>query len=142
MKLPPISGIVLSFPILAGKVEAWRRFCQELSGSRRKQYEISRQQLGITRERMSLKETPYGATSITTLEAPDIAQALGNLIASTRSFDTWYRQRLREFHGVDLSGYEQYSQPWPLPRDQRVYFEWMLEDASDGASTSTPTMFS
>lgn len=142
MNLEPISGIVLSFPILAGKVEAWRRFCQELSGSRRKQYEDSRQQLGITRERMSLRETPYGATSITTLEAPNIAQALGNLIASTRSFDAWYRQRLRELHGVDLRGYELYSQPWPLPRDQQVYFEWELDDASDGSSTSTPTMFS
>ncbi len=141
MRLGPITGIVLSFPILAGKVEAWRRFVQELSGSRRKQYENSRQQLGITRERMSLKETPYGATSITTLEAPDIAQALGNLIASTRSFDTWYRQRLRELHGVDLSGYEQYSQPWPLPQDQQVYFEWELQDAVDGSSTSTPTMY-
>ncbi len=142
MKLMPISGIVLSFPILAGKVEAWRRFCQELSGSRRKQYETSRQLLGITRERMSLKETPYGATSITTLESPDIAQALGNLMTSTRSFDTWYRQRLRELHGVDLSGYEQYSQPWPLPQDQQVYFEWMLEDAADVGSSNTPTMYS
>lgn len=142
MKLMPISGIVLSFPILAGKVEAWRRFCQEISGSRRKQYEISRQQLGITRERMALKETPYGATSITMLEAPNIAQALGNLITSTRSFDIWYRQRLHELHGVDLNGYEQYSQPWPLPRDQQVYFEWMLEDVADVGSSNTPTLFS
>ena len=29
-----------------GKVEAWRRFCQELSGSRRKTYEASGQRLG------------------------------------------------------------------------------------------------
>ena len=43
-----MSGIVLTFPILAGKVEAWRRFCQEISGSRRQMYEASRQRLGIT----------------------------------------------------------------------------------------------
>jgi len=71
-----MSGIVLTFPILAGKVEAWRRFCQELSGSRRKQYEASRQRLGITRERMALMETSFGATAVTTLEAPNVAQAL------------------------------------------------------------------
>ena len=35
-----MSGIVLTFPILAGKVEAWRRFCQELSGSRLKLYVV------------------------------------------------------------------------------------------------------
>ena len=47
-------GIILTFPIVAGKVEAWRRFCQELSGSRRQMYEASRQRLGITCERMAL----------------------------------------------------------------------------------------
>ena len=43
-----MAGIILTFPIVAGKVEAWRRFCQELSGSRRQMYESSRQRLGIT----------------------------------------------------------------------------------------------
>ena len=47
-------GIVLTFPILPGKVEAWRRFCQELAGSRSTLYEASRRRLGITRERMAL----------------------------------------------------------------------------------------
>ena len=65
-----MSGIVLTFPILAGKVEAWRRFCQELLGSRRKPYEASRQRLGITREQLALVDTAFGATAVTTLESP------------------------------------------------------------------------
>ncbi len=127
-----MSGIVLTFPILAGKVEAWRRFCQELSGSQRKSYEASRQRLGITRERLALVETAFGSTAVTTLEAPDVAQALGNIIASDLPFDIWYRGRLQELHGVNLAGYEQFSQRMPLPKNQEVHFEWTLNSSSDG----------
>jgi hypothetical protein len=125
-----MSGIVLTFPILAGKVEAWRRFCQELSGSRRKTYEASRQRLGITCERLALVETTFGATAVTTLEAPDVAQALGQIIASGLPFDVWYRERLQELHGVNLAGYEKFSQPTPLPLNQEVHFEWTLNSSN------------
>ena len=121
-----MSGIILTFPILDGKVEAWRRFCQELSGFRRKPYEASRQRLGITREQLALVDTAFGATAVTTLEAPDVAQALGKIIASKLSFDIWYRERLQELHGVDLAGYEQFAQRTPLPENQEVHFEWAL----------------
>ena len=119
-------GVVLTFPILSGKVEAWRRFCQELSGSRRQMYEESRQRLGITFERLALVETAFGATSVTTLEGPKVAQALGQIIASSLPFDVWYRERLQELHGVDLTGYEQFARRTPLPENQEVHFEWML----------------
>ncbi len=121
-----MSGIVLTFPILADKVEAWRRFCQELAGSRRKPYEASRQRLGITRERLALVETVFGSTAVTTLEAPDIAQALGQIIASNHTFDIWYRDRLQELHGINLAGYEQFAQTTPLPQNQEVHFDWPL----------------
>jgi hypothetical protein len=121
-----MSGIVLTFPILAGKVEAWRRFCQELSGSRRKTYEASRQRLGITRERLALVDTVFGATAVTTLEAPNVALALGQIIASVLPFDLWYRKQLLDLHGINLAGYEQFAQPTPLPQDQEVHFEWRM----------------
>jgi hypothetical protein len=127
-----MSGIVLTFPILAGKVEAWRRFCQELSGSRRKMYEASRQQLGITRERLALVETVFGSTAVTTLEAPNIGQALSQIIGSELPFDVWYRERLQDLHGVNLAGYEQFSQRMPLPKNQEVHFEWTLNSSADG----------
>jgi hypothetical protein len=116
-------GIVLTFPILTGKVEAWRRFCQELSCSRRMTYEASRQRMGITRERLALMETAFGATAVTTLEAADLGQALGQIITSDLPFDVWYRERLLELHGVNLDCYEKFAQPTRLP-DQEVHFEW------------------
>jgi hypothetical protein len=125
-----MSGIVLTFPILDGKVEAWRRFCQELCGFRRKPYEASRQRLGITRERLALVETAFGATAVTTLEAPDVAQALGQIIASDLPFDVWYREKLQELHGVNLAGYEQFAQPTPLPPNQELLFEWTVNSSN------------
>ena len=101
-------------------MEAWRRFCQELSGSRRQPFEASRQRLGITREQLALVETAFGATAVTTLEAPDVAQALGQIIASELPFDVWYREQIQELHGVNLAGYEQFAQPTPLPPNQEV----------------------
>ena len=127
-----MSGIVLTFPILSGKVEAWRRFCQELSGSRRQPYEASRQRLGITFERLALVETTFGATAVTILEAPDVDRALGQIIASEIPFDVWYRERLQKLHGINLAGYEQFAQPTPIPDNQELLFEWTLNSSVEG----------
>jgi hypothetical protein len=121
-----MSGIVLTFPILDGKVEAWRRFCQELSGSRLQMYLSSRRRMGITHERLALVETAFGATAVTTLEAPDVSQTFGKIIASRLPFDVWYRERLQALHGINLSGYEQFAQPTSLLPNQEVHFEWTL----------------
>jgi hypothetical protein len=123
-----MSGIVLTFPILDGKVEAWRRFCQELCGFRRKPYEASRQRLGITLERLALVDTEFGATSVTTLEAPHVAKALGQIIASILPFDVWYREKLKELHGVNLAGYEQFVKSTLLPPNQELLFEWTVNN--------------
>jgi hypothetical protein len=121
-----MSGLVLTLPIVVGKVESWRRFCQELSGSQLQMYITSRRRLGITAERMALVENAFGAVAVTTLEAPDIVQVLNRIISSDLPFDRWYRERLHELHGVNLAGYEQFSQNSPQPQNQEVHFEWAL----------------
>jgi hypothetical protein len=123
-------GIVLTFPIVAGKVEAWRRFCQELAGSQRQMYEASRHRLGITREQLTLVETAFGSAAVITLEAPDVDRALGQIIASKRPFDRWYREQVRELHGINLAGYEQFMQQTPLPHNQKLIFEWPLPSSA------------
>ena len=125
-----MSGIILTFPILTDKVEAWRRFCQEISGARLQLYLASRRRFGITGERMALVETPFGATAVTTLEAPHVDRALGQVIASSHSFDVWYRERLQELHGITLSGYEQFSQATETPDNQELLFEWTIDSSN------------
>ena len=117
-------GIVLTLPIVAGKVEAWRRFCQEMSGSRLQMYEASRQRLGITREQLALVETAFGSAAVTTLEAQDVGQAPGQIITSALPFDCWYREQVQELYGVNLPAYEQFLQPVQLATDQKVHFAW------------------
>jgi hypothetical protein len=124
-------GIILTFPIVAGKVEAWRRFCQELSGSRRQMYEASRRRLGITRERVTLVETAFGSAAVTTIEAPDVDRALGQIIASKLPFDRWYREQVRELHGINLAGYERFQQQTSLPPNQELIFEWTVSSSGN-----------
>ena len=122
-------GIVLTFPILPGKVEAWRRFCQEMAGSRSIPYEASRRRLGITRERMALVENGFGAAAVTTFEAENIGRTLGQIMTSDLPFDGWYRQRLEELHGVNLTHYQQFAQPAPDALPQELLFEWRVPDS-------------
>jgi len=123
-------GIVLTFPILPGKVEAWRRFCQELAGSRSTLYETSRRRLGITHEQMALLETVFGATSVTRLEARNIGRMLIQIMTSDLPFDRWYRERLEDLHGVTLTHYQQFSQPAPASVPPELLFEWGLPRSS------------
>jgi hypothetical protein len=89
-------------------------------------YIASRRRLGIIRERVALVETAFGSTAITTLEAVDIGQALGQIISSNLPFDRWYRERVRELHGINLVLYEQFVQPVPPLQNQELLFEWTL----------------
>ena len=117
-------GIVLVFPILPGKAEAWRRFCQELAGSRSVLYEASRRRLGITREQMALVESAFGDTSTTIMEAPDMGRVLAELISSDLPFDDWYRARVESLYGVTMAWYARFAQPAPAAQAQELLFEW------------------
>jgi hypothetical protein len=119
-------GIVLTFPILIDKVEAWRRFCQELSGSRLQMYIASRRRLGITRERLALVETASGAVTITTVEALKVTWALEQIVTSDLPFDRWYREKVQTLHGFSLAGYAKFVQPEQPLLGQELLFEWML----------------
>jgi hypothetical protein len=68
---------------------------------------------------------PLDRWPVTTLEAPDADQALGQIIASEIPFDVWYRERLQKLHGINLAGYEKYAQPTPIPDNQELLFEWL-----------------
>lgn len=129
-----MSGLVLTLPIPAGKVEAWRRFCQDLSGSRQQLHAASRRRLGITRERLVLVETAFGAAAVTTLEAPDIGQVLAEMISSNLPFESWYRESLEALHGVSLIRYQPFILPTSPDHDHHpeLLFEWVLPDSPGG----------
>lgn len=96
------SALACVLPILPGKQEAWRRFYQELEGSRRCEYKVSRQQLGITKECIWFAETPQGEMAIIYLEMEHPELAVSQLATSGLPFDRWFRSQLLELHGLDV----------------------------------------
>jgi hypothetical protein len=61
-----------------------------------------------------------------------VDRALGQIIASELPFDVWYRERLQKLHGINLAGYEKFSQPAPIPDNQELLFEWKLNSSPVG----------
>jgi hypothetical protein len=112
--------VVLVAPILPGKAEAWRRFTQEMLGSRRRDYEASRRRLGIRAEHAWISESPRGDLAIMTLvltEVERLDQVLARLAASEHPFDRWLRRQMLELHGLDV------TQPPPGLLSELI-FEW------------------
>ncbi len=94
--------LVLASPILPDKEEAWRRFYQELSGSRQTEYKQFRRRLRITKEFVWVSQAPRGEIAIVYLEVEDLEQVIPNVITSDLPFDRWFRQQLLELHGLDM----------------------------------------
>ena len=91
------------WPILPGKQEAWRRFCQMLVGRHINEYMESRRRLGITKELIWLAQMPQSDLAIVYLEAQHPIDVLVLLGASSFPFDRWLHKQLLELHGLNLA---------------------------------------
>jgi hypothetical protein len=104
-----VPATAFAVPILPGKEELDRQTMEELVGSRRDEFEASREHLGITREAAWHQETPDGTVAVVCLEADDLGTAMQGIGSSQEPFDVWFRERMQEIHGIDL------SEPAPPP---------------------------
>ena len=99
--------ITIAGPLLPGKEEPWRRFVQELAGSRAVEYEEMKQRLGIYNEKAWLVRVPRtsykGELVLVRLEAENLEKFTQRLKASEHPFDLWLKDRLLEFHGFSDS---------------------------------------
>jgi hypothetical protein len=98
-----VTAITFVWPILPGKQEAWRRFCQVLVGRHVREYVESRRRLGITRELIWLAQTPESDLAMMYVEVQHPEDILVQLGASAHPFDRWLRQQLLELHGLNLT---------------------------------------
>jgi hypothetical protein len=114
-----VAVLAFTLPILPGKQEAWRRFCQELLESRYWEYEESRQRLGITKEVTWFAQTVQGEMAIVCLEAEHPEQLFPGLAASDLPFDGWLRQKLLELHGLDVT-------KLPYGSTHELIFTWQV----------------
>jgi steroid delta-isomerase-like uncharacterized protein len=89
-------------PILPGKLDAWRQFNEELRGPRRREHAESRRRHGVRREMAWYQATDKGDWEILYFEVLDLQRAFEGLATSQDPFDRWFRDKMKELHGVDL----------------------------------------
>ena len=108
--------IAFAAPILPGKTEADRSAMQSVSdGERKAAHDASRQRHGINREAVWIQQTPAGDMAVVYLEADNLQAAFGGLGSSQEEFDRWFRDVLRDVHGIDL------AQGFPPPEQTLDY---------------------
>jgi hypothetical protein len=94
--------MAVAFPILPGKTAEWHAWMEELNGPRREEFLDSRRRAGV-HERAFLQPTPMGDLVIVTLEGEDPARSFGQMVEAKDAFMTWFIERAKAIHGVDLT---------------------------------------
>jgi len=109
---------LFAWDIPADQEEPWRRFLQQLAGSRYEEYRESRRRLGISAESVWFApKSSGGGVAIVFLEAEDPERTLRDLAASGAPFDSWYGMQMRRHFGCDL-------QPSPRAVSGELLFAW------------------
>jgi hypothetical protein len=93
-----------AFPVLPGRVDTARAFAKETMGARRAGFDESQKRGGITRETWSVQEAPDGSAFVLVwFESPDPEQSFAELAQDSGDFAVWFRERVKEVSGVDLT---------------------------------------
>ena len=90
-------------PLLPGKTDTDRVAMTSCwRGERKEAYEGSRRRLGITREATFIQQTSNGDVAVVYWEADDVDAALKGMATSQDPFDKWFRDHVREVHGLNV----------------------------------------
>ena len=100
---------------MPGKLEVWQQFNKELDGARHSDYVASRKRHGITRELVWHQQTPMGDFAVVWVQGPGADKMMPAMGASTDPFDIWFREKVNEMHGIDM------TQPPPGPPPALVH---------------------
>ena len=98
-----MASVAFTARVLPGKLDAWKAFHAQLDGPRRRDFEAQQRRLGLVRHRVWLHETAAGPVALVVQEGEEPERARAILAASTHPFDAWFREQVKELHGVDLS---------------------------------------
>ena len=109
--------MILALPIPPGKLEAWRRLCQELAQGRRGQQSALREDLGVRALRGWLLHTSNSGLGLLQMETDDPDRVVSNLSVSDHPFVRWLRRELKEINALDL------KEP-ASATDKELLFEW------------------
>jgi hypothetical protein len=109
-----MSQLAIALPCLPGGAEKLRDLAAECAGPRRAEFQEFHRRLGLSGERWFLQQSPQAELLVLTLEG-DPGGAIRKLATSDHPFDVWFRERVKEVHGVD------FSKPLPTPPPQLLF---------------------
>jgi hypothetical protein len=98
-----MASISFIVPVLPGKEQADLDWMEALNGARREEYRTAWKDAGLVRHAVWQQQTPDGALDIVYLEADDIPAAMEQISSSDEPFHQWFRRRVLEVHGLDLT---------------------------------------
>ena len=99
-----MNSLLITAPILAGKLETWKRFAATMLKDRRREYETAILEGGVSRLRVWHQHGPSGADlAVVLYEGPAPEKFLQRIATSNDDFSTWFREGLVQCHGMDLS---------------------------------------
>lgn len=98
-----MDGLVITAQIYPGKLEAWRRFWQDLLGNRRQEFQRACRRHGISSHQVCLMKSSQGYTAVLLLEVNQPHQTLSELITSTHPFDRWFKRQFEDLHTLSFS---------------------------------------
>jgi hypothetical protein len=98
-----MQSVAFAVRLLPGQTEADRTAlasCQD--GARREAHQDARRRAGIVRETVWIQAAPEGDVAVVYLEADDLANAFTILGTSSEPFDLWFRDHVKQVHGLAL----------------------------------------
>ncbi|MGN6575314.1 MAG: hypothetical protein ACTHKG_06480 [Nocardioides sp.] len=99
-----MQSVAFAVPVLPGQAAAnldGLASCR--SGVRKEAFEDALRRAGITRQAVWIQTTPDGELSVVYLEADDLGAAFVLLGTSPAPFERWYREHVRQVHGIALA---------------------------------------
>ena len=99
-----MQSIGFALPLLPGTTETDRsvmRSCWQ--GERKASHRAARERLGVRRESVWIQDTPGGDVVVVYMEADDVQAAIEGMASSEEPFDRFFRNHLRDVHGLDLA---------------------------------------
>ena len=103
-------GVIVA-PIVDGKTDAWKEWCNELKAPRHEALTDFNRRYGLTRHAVWLAETPSGPVVVVLHEGPGRDEVMAKLGTSKHEFDVWFAGKILELHGFDVTQ----PPPGPMP---------------------------
>ena len=96
-----MQSVAFAIPLLPGQTDADRIALASCgAGARKEAYQDARRRAGIIREQVWIQPGPDGDVAVVYLEADDLAAAFTILGTSAEPFDRWFRDHVRQVHGI------------------------------------------